>query len=256
MKIQIALALLAAGLIRANTYPLQFGPSTTTSGVSALYVAGYKVDPVNGVSGECNYVSTTHGSGRGAKTFHHYFKGVCTWDLFGRVTSSSHVEVAGTPVPTPPPPVSVNGTIITYGTDAAGDRTGQTTLTSGFVYHASPDYSWAAANSLSATNLSPATFQATLTSTGDLPLTVSGANVSSSLAAGGTAIKVKVTGNTCAGQTVPNGSICTISGTYDATVLTADDPITVYDTLLINVITNSGNSHQLSLRVYVAVTPE
>ena len=83
-------------------------------------------------------------------------------------------------------------------------------------------------------------------------MTVSGASVTSSLGA----VTVKVTGNTCAAKTVPNGSICTISGIYDATRLTADDPITVYDTLLIDATTNSGNSHPLSMRVYVAVTPE
>ena len=250
MKILTALAFLSAGLIHANTYPLQFGPATSTTGISVLYVAGYKVDPANGVSGECDYVRTTHGSGRGARTYHYYYKGACNWDLFGRLTSSSSVEVVGVPVRTPPQPISTSGTTITYGTDTAGDRTGQTTLTSGFVYHASSDYSWAAANSLSATNLAPASFQVTLTSTGDLPLVVLGANVTS-----GRGVS-KVTGNSCAGKTVPNGSICTISGTYDATTVTADDPITVYDTLLVDATTNSGNSHQLPVRVLLAVTPE
>jgi hypothetical protein len=149
----------------------------------------------------------------------------------------------------------VNGTTITYGTDSEGDKTGQTTHIAGFVYHASPDYTWAAANYLSAGTLSVVTFQATLTSTGDRPLSVSSATATSALASGGTPIKVQVTGISCLGQPLASGSICTISGTYDATAVSADDPITLYDTLKVDVSSNSGIAHEFSTRLYLYVTP-
>src|SRR5215510_14789471 len=121
MRFLTVTMLLTAGLIHANAYPLQFAPSG-----HVLYVSGYTVGAA-GVSGVCDYVHITSGSGRVPRRFYTYYKGACTWDLFGRLTSATFVQTPSAPVPTPPAPILVNGTTITYATDAEGDTTGQTT---------------------------------------------------------------------------------------------------------------------------------
>jgi len=218
---------------QAPLFPLQFGATGTV-----LFVAGYTVDPLAGVTGECDYKVSHSGSGRGGgyKVVTDYYQGVCTWDLFGSLLSQTFTKTAGAPVPHPPIPLYMIGNQITYGIDASGDSTGQTSTTTGFVIHNTADYVWMPVSQITTDAQTPASFQATLTSTGNLSLDVTGSNIYSGLGA-----SVTVLGDTCTGQAILPGQSCTITLSYDPSGLVSDTG-TAFDTISIEISTNSGRS--------------
>jgi hypothetical protein len=220
-----------AGLARRRRFggspaQLQFHPPRFSPIGSVVYVAGYAVDST-GVTGECDYKHSHSGSGRGGgyRIFTDYYQGVCSWDLFGNLLSQSFVTVPQAPVPNPPAPISEDGATITYDKDGAGDSTGQTGPTSGFVMHSAADYVWAAAAQITTDAATPISFQATLTSTGDRPLFPMGVTAGS-----GWGQTVTVLDDGCDGYSIQPGRTCTITFAYDGSGIVADAP-SVVDTV-------------------------
>jgi hypothetical protein len=218
---------------QAPLFPLQFGATGTV-----LFVAGYTVDAVAGVTGECDYKVSHSGSGRGGgyRVVTDYYQGVCTWDLFGNLVSETFTRTTGAPTPNPPTPLYTIGNQITYGIDASGDSTGQTTATTGFVIHNTADYVWTPVSQITTDARTPISFQATLTSTGNLNLDITGSTVYTS-----TGAAVTVLGDTCTGQAILPGQSCTITLSYDPTGLVSDTG-TVFDTVTVELTTNSGKA--------------
>jgi hypothetical protein len=227
---------------QAPLFPLQFSATGTI-----LYVAGYSVDPIAGVTGECDYKWTHSGSGRGGgyKTVTDYYQGVCTWDLRGNLLTKTFTILPQAPVPNPPAPISVIGNRTTYGTDAEGDSTGQTATTTGFVIHSTSDYVWTPVAQITTDAQTPVSFQATLTSTGNLNLDVIGSSIYTS--AGGA---VTVLDDGCTGQTILVGQSCTITLNYDPTGLVSE-LTTVLDSVQVDLTTDAGVEHPFAQPITV-----
>jgi len=233
----------SAGRVRtAPLFPLQFNATGTV-----LFVAGYTVDPVAGVTGECDFKVSHSGSGRGGgyKIVTTYYQGICTWDLYGNLLSQAFTTTSGAPVPQPPTPFMTIGNQITYGIDAMGDSTGQTTATTGFVIHNTSDYVWTPVTQITTDAQTPVSFQATLTSTGNLDLHVIGSNVYTN-----TGQPVTVLDDSCLGQTIGVGQSCTITLSYDPTALVSETT-TVLDAVHVDLTTNSGIAHPFTQSISV-----
>ena len=233
----------SAGRMRPTPlFPLQFGATGTV-----LFVAGYTVDPVAGVTGECDFKVSHSGSGRGGgyKTITNYYLGICTWDLYGNLLSQTFTTTTQAPVPHPPDVVSVNGNQITYGTDDARDSTGQTTATTGFVMHSTSDYVWTPVTQITTDAQTPVSFQATLTSTGNRNLRVVGSNLYTN-----TGEPVTVLDDSCVGQTIWVGQTCTMTLNYDPAGLVSETT-TVLDAVHIDLTTNSGLAHPFTQSISV-----
>ena len=218
-----------AGVAQAHEYPLQFTPN---SGARGLVVAGYQFAG-NTVTGTCSYYTVHSGSGKGGgyHTTTTYYNQTCTWDLFGNLVSIA----AG--APTAPTPLYTNGTQTVYAMNSSGGTTGSDSALApnhGFVSTLGSHYTWTTSNAYMVLNTTPYTFTATLVSDGDIPLNISGADVSAKLAA------TKIVSTTCVG-TIAVGASCSVTLTYDATKVRTSSGL-AYDTLTLGVLSDAGQS--------------
>jgi hypothetical protein len=244
-SLNLLLIFMAAGTASlAADYPLQ-----APAGINILYISGFSVSALTKVTGEIDYKYQGACSGRGCRPPKpRFYQGKANWDLYGRLLSVTYTETAGIPVPQHPNPISIVGPTITYGMDAEGDTTGQTSSKVGFVHHLSSDYMWSPAPVLYTTNQNPISFQASLISTGDVDLVVYSTTAQSRFAA-----RVTVTSDGCAGKILAAGARCTIAGTYDPTSFVESEAPVIYDSLLIDLTTNTGISHEYTETVAVKV---
>jgi hypothetical protein len=198
-----ALLLCVAHAAYSLEYRLQFPISSAT-------VIGYGIDQ-NTVTGVCSYVINLPCSGRGCRPRRVQHDNTCTWDLYGTLLST-------TPgAPTAPPPLTENGTEIIYATSDTS-ATGVDTRGFGFVDTVASHYSWQGSGETAAIGDQPTEVTATLLSDGDVDLSFVGANVATQVfgAVNSTAGGAAVTTTTC-GTTVPVGTTCTVTVTYDPT---------------------------------------
>lgn len=232
-----------AGPAGAYEYALQFTPN---AGARGLVVAGYGFSGRT-VTGNCSYYTQSSGSGRGGgyhstKT---YYNQTCTWDLFGNLLSL----VPG--APTAPTPLSTSGGLTIYAQDAAGDRTGidANRANAGFVNTLAAQYEWVTA---SATQFlpspTPLNMRLTITNAGDLPLVVTGFDLSAQLG------KVSLRRTSCQKNPIPSGKSCNVDILYDPRkIARGDDPYTAYDSFTIGIVSNSGQAPDFTESVEVAV---
>lgn len=225
----------------AYEYRLQFTPN---GGYQGLVVAGYAFDG-NGVTGNCSYYTVHSGSGRGGgyHTTKTYFNQTCSWDSYGNLLSIT----PGAPVV--PAPLYVDGTKTVYAVDGNGGSTGSDAalpLYHGFVNTVGSHYSWVTSNAYAVLQQTPYTFTATLVSDGDVPLNISAVAASALQGA------VTVGGTTCSGQ-IPAGATCDVTVTYDPTRLRSASGL-AYDTLDINVTSDSGQAHDFTQSYTIVLT--
>jgi uncharacterized repeat protein (TIGR03803 family) len=229
-----------------NEYPLQFTPA---SGARGLVVAGYALaaDPTYGtvVIGNCSYYTVHSGSGRGGgyRTITTYFNQTCTWDSYGNLLSVT----AGAPAA--PPPLSTTGTQTIYASNPIGIYAGSDSALPGhgFVYAPGPHYAWLTPNPYTVVPQALITVIATLTSNGDIPLSVS------SVQAAAVAGQITVTSTTCSGE-IPVGSTCSVTIAYDPTRLRSTTGL-AYDTLSIHVNSDAGQTLDFVQRYTILLTP-
>ncbi len=231
----LTLIVVGAHLASAYEYKLQFTPQ---GGARALVVAGYQFSG-NTVAGNCSYDTVSSGSGRGAHstTTHHY--NTCSWDLFGNLISLTPASSA----PATPSPVSQTGTEIVYAVSGASS-TGYDTRGFGFVNTPSSHYVWQTANGgYAVIPYAVYNITATLMSDGDFPLNFEAASVASSVSgyytpSPGTAT---VSSTTC-GSSVPVGSTCSVTVSYDPTTIkcTGSPYGYAYSRIDLSLVTDAG----------------
>jgi hypothetical protein len=229
-----------------NEYPLQFTPG---AGARGLVVAGYALtaDPVRGtiVVGNCSYYTVHSGSGRGGgyTTVTTYYKQTCTWDLYGKLLSTT----AGAPAV--PAPIAVRGTQTIYASTASGVFTGTDSALpgGGFVFTPGSHYAWLTANPYTVIPQAPYTITVTLKSDGDMPLTVS------SVQAGALAGRASVSSTTCTGQ-IAVGATCSATVIYDPSGLRSPTGL-AYDTVTVHVNADAGPIPDFAQRFTIVLTP-
>jgi hypothetical protein len=238
-----------AKVVAAYEYRLQF---SAAAGARSIMVAGYYYIG-SAVGGDCSYYTQGACSGRGCRPPPPvYYYDTCTWDLFGNLLT----ETAG--APTPPAPLYTSGTEIVYANGFLSN-TGKDTRNFGFVATPSAHYSWQTVNG-GYTNVPDAqqTIAVTLISDGDYAVNFDAANVTAQIygtitPASGNA---SVTGNTCVGGVAP-GSTCTVTVTYDPTVITCTgSPYGyAYTGIDLSLIGNAGSTTDFTQRFTVTGVP-
>lgn len=230
-----------------NEYTLQYVPG---AGARGLTIAGYALatDPVHGtvVTGTCSYYTQTSGSGRGGgyKTITTYYNHTCTWDAYGRLLN----VVNGAPAA--PTPIGTSGTQTIFASDStSGIYTGvdSALATRGFVFTPGSHYTWLTPSPYAVIAQAVTTITLTLTSDGDMPLSVD--SMQASAAAG----LASVTGTTCS-ETMAVGSTCTITVRYDPTRLQSPTGL-AYDTLTVHLGTDAGFALDWAQRYTIQLTP-
>lgn len=241
-----ALAVLSiAKVAAAYEYHLQF---SAAAGARSIMVAGYYYMNST-VGGDCSYYTQGACSGRGCRPPPPvYYYDTCTWDLFGNLLN----ETPG--APTPPAPLYQSGTEIVYANGFLS-YTGKDTRNFGFVETPSAHYSWQSVNGGYADIPdAPYTIAATLISDGDYAVNFDGASVITQIYGTVTPSSgnASVTGNTCVGSVAP-GSTCTVTVTYDPTVITctASPYGYAYTGIDLSVITGTGSTTDFTQRFTV-----
>ena|SRR5215468_10226604 len=107
------------------------------------------------------------------------------------------------------------------------------------------DYAWTPTTQITTDAQTQISFQATLTSTGDLSPRVTDVSVSTSFGR-----PVTVLDDSCVGHAIPVGTTCTITVDYDPAGLTADAP-TLVDAVNVDLTTNSGLSRPFAQPIQV-----
>ncbi|HEY0794465.1 MAG TPA: hypothetical protein VGD64_01675 [Acidisarcina sp.] len=210
MKRVFLLSLLFLGALVAHAYEyhLQFTPA---SGAQGLVVAGYSISGST-ITGNCSYYTSRSSGGRGGHSIITHYYNVCTWDLYGNLTSI-------TPKPSAiavPPVLSTSGSEVIYAV-AGSTKTGSDTRGFGFSSTPSAHYSWETPNGgYAVISYSNYVFTASLISDGDFPLVIDQATVQANTSgyytpSPGTAT---ITGNSC-GSSLPVNSTCTLTITYN-----------------------------------------
>jgi hypothetical protein len=233
----------------AYEYHLQFSAG---AGARSIMVAGYYYMGST-VGGDCSYYTQGACCGRGCHPPPPvYYYDTCVWDLFGNLLS----ETPG--APTAPAPLYQIGTEIVYA-NGFFSTTGKDTRNFGFVATPSAHYSWQTVNG-AYTNFpdAPYTIAATLISDGDCSVNFDAATVTPQIygtytPASGNA---SVTGNTCVGSVAP-GSTCTVTVTYDPTVITCTgSPYGyAYTGIDLSLIGNAGSTTDFTQRLTVTGVP-
>jgi hypothetical protein len=245
----LLLTFLGAHCARAYEYRLQF----SQGGAYGLTVAGYSFNG-NTVEGNCSYYTVSVSSGRGGHSTRTNHYNVCTWDFYGNLISLTPVASA----PVAPTPVSQTGTEIVYAISGT-NQTGRDTRGFGFVNTPSAHYSWQTVNGGYADiPYAVYTITATLKSDGDFPLVFDGANVAISLfglytTSGGTAT---VSATTC-GSSVPVGSTCSVTVSYDPTTIkcTGSPYGYAYTGIVLSLVTDAGVTTDFTERFTVMGLP-
>jgi len=231
---------LFAPVAGAYEYPLQFTPNP---GYRGLVVAGYQFQGSD-VVGNCSYytvsVSSVKGGG-GGHTVKHYDQ-TCMWDLHGNLVSVT----PGAPVV--PHPLSISGTKTIYAIAANGDTTGSDSKLPGrgFVSTQGGHYTWLTPMNNAVLKQVVYNLVTTLKSDGDVPINIT-AVLPSALHG-----KVTLKNTTCSGQ-IKVGATCSISVTYDPTLLTGTDGL-AYDTLRIDLTSDAAASHDF-VQNYTIILP-
>jgi hypothetical protein len=235
---------LSTSAAQAYEYPLWFTPA---GDYKDLVVAGYQIAGKT-VVGNCSYTQITSGSGRDPRTYYTPIPQTCTWDLYGDLLGT----VAGEPVA--PAPVGTNGTQTIYAAKSGKLYTGSDSVlaTGGFVFTYGSHYVWLTSNAYMVLPQVPYTFTVTLSSNGDIPLTVTAVRATTKLAGA----KVTLNSTTCTGA-IPVGGTCDITVTYNDLRVTSTSGL-AYDTLTIHVISNAGVTDEFvqSYTDEVRITPD
>jgi hypothetical protein len=246
MKRSISLgAFCLLGLARlgmAYEYPLQFAPNP---GFRGLVVAGYRFDQNGNVVGNCSYYTVSGGSGKGGgggKSTS--YKQTCTWDLHGNLLSIAPGA------PAVPAPVATKGSAIVYAIDSNGDYTGtdRELPEKGFVNSPGSHYTWLTPSGNAVLHQIVYTMTASLKSNGDMPLNISGVQVS---ALNGVAT---LKSENCDQAPIDVGDKCSITLTYDPGNLTAPNGIAT-DTLRVDLTSDAGEGHDFILN-FTIILPE
>lgn len=244
------LSLCCVQVASAYEYHLQFTPQ---SGARGLVVAGYGFAG-NTVVGNCSYDTVAACSGRGCHpiTTHHY--NTCTWDLYGKLLST-------TPgAPTAPTPLYTMGTEIVYANNGTS-MAGLDTRNFGFVSTPSSHYSWQTPNGGYAV-IPDATYSiaATLISDGDFALKLTGASVVAQTfgtvtPTSGIAIVLPPI-PPCGGSVAP-GATCTVTVSYNPTTIscTASPYGYAYTGIDLSLVTNAGANTDFTQRFTVTGVP-
>lgn len=222
----IAAVMALSSAAQAFEYPLSFTP---VGNYKDLVVAGYKFVKKT-IVGNCSYTAIRSGSGRDPRTSYIPTPATCTWDLYGALISS----VAGAPaIPTP---VATSGTETIYAKKGKKLYTGTDSALSqgGFVFNYGSHYVWLTSNAYMVLPQQPYTFTATLSSNGDIPLTVKSVKATTSL----TATTVTIDSTTCNGA-IPAGGTCDVTVTYNDAGLTSPTGL-AYDGVTIHVVSDAG----------------
>jgi hypothetical protein len=231
-----------ANVAGAYEYPLQFTPNP---GYRGLIVAGYAFQD-NTVIGNCSYYTVSSGGsgkGGGVGTVPHRYQQTCKWDLFGNLLSV-------TPgAPAVPAPVSTNGGVVVYATNANGISTGTDSKLAGrgFVNTPGAHYTWITPSHTAVALNMVYTLVTTLKSDGDVPLDIAAVAPSAQLAA------VTLKSTTCIGQ-IAVGKTCSVTLTYDPTGLSSATGL-AYDTLRVDLTSNAGEAHDF-IQKYTIILPE
>lgn len=217
-----------ASVAAAHEYPLSFTPN---SGARGLVVAGYQFQG-NTVVGNCSYYTSHYSGGRGGHTVITHYNQTCTWDLQGNLLSIAQGA------PAAPTPLYTSGTQTVYALGPYSSFTGSDSALApgGFVNTPGSHYSWTTSNAYAVIPQALHKFTATLTSDGDVPLTVSAATASALNA------PVKINKNTCTAGPITVGATCGITVTYDPTKLCSPVSGLTYDTLTISLTTDAGQT--------------
>jgi hypothetical protein len=217
-----------ADAAQAYEYPLLYTP---VGNYKDLVVAGYQITLSRTIIGNCSYVAIRSGSGRDPRTTYIPTPQTCTWDRFGHLLGT----VAGAPIV--PSPLSTEGTETIYAQKSKHFYTGtNSALTDGgFVFFYGEHYEWLTSNAYMVLPYQPYTFTVSLTSNGDIPLTVSKINAKTSL----TATSVTVDSTTCLSGPVAVGTSCDITVTYDFHKLSSPSGL-AYDGVTIHLVPETG----------------
>jgi len=229
----LSIIFLSAQLAHGYEYKLQFTPP---SGARGIVVAGYGITNT-GVTGVCNYYTSYSTGGRGGHTVTKHYYNVCSWDLYGNLTSLVAGSVSA------PPVLSTTGYEVIYAV-AGASQTGVDTRGFGFVNTPSAHYSWATPNGgYNVIGDSTFSFSVNLSSDGDLPLTIDAATVQAVISGmvTTTAGTATISGNSC-GTLLPVGYSCTVTVTYKPQTIrcTASPYGYAYSNVDLALVTNAG----------------
>jgi len=132
-------------------------------------------------------------------------------------------------------PISVDGSQVTFATNAAGDSTGADLASPehGFVSTPGAHYTWAPPQNPAVLRQGVYSLTATLKNDGDLPLDIWAVTPSAHLS------KVTLNSETCTRAPIVVGDTCSITVTYDDTAVKSPIGLAL-DTLRVDLTSNAG----------------